>query len=74
MCVWEGGDGWFLGKQPTMVQRFQKHVAASQGQYYVTGKLTDAVYAEDCTFTDPTTNVSCGAVHLHYIPFSRAVT
>lgn len=31
--------------------------AASQGQYYVTGKLTDAVYAEDCIFKDPTTNV-----------------
>lgn len=27
------------------------------GQYYVTGKLTKSIYADDCVFTDPTVNV-----------------
>ena len=28
-----------------------------QGQYYITGHLTQGVFASDCSFKDPTTNV-----------------
>ena len=39
----------------------------SQGQYYITGQLTQSIFAEDCEFIDPTTNVRNPAV------YSRAV-
>ncbi|KAK9864883.1 hypothetical protein WJX84_003686 [Apatococcus fuscideae] len=28
-----------------------------EGQYYITGRLTQDIFAPDCTFKDPTTNV-----------------
>ena len=35
----------------------------SQGQYYITGRLTQGIFADDCEFTDPTTNVKSPAVY-----------
>jgi hypothetical protein len=28
-----------------------------EGQYYITGHLTKSIFASDCSFKDPTTNV-----------------
>ncbi|KAK9810415.1 hypothetical protein WJX72_010329 [[Myrmecia] bisecta] len=48
------------GKQRNLpIQQLKRVVAEdfSKRQYYITGKLTPAIYANDCTFKDPTTNV-----------------
>ena len=29
----------------------------SDGQYYITGKLDQTIFSDDCEFIDPTTNV-----------------
>lgn len=29
----------------------------SEGQYYITGRLDQSIFADDCEFIDPTTNV-----------------
>lgn len=39
------------------------------GQYYITGHLTTGVFASDCSFKDPTTNVKVGRTleqHAHH--------
>ena len=35
----------------------------SQGQYYITGRLTAGIFADDCAFIDPTTDVKSPAVY-----------
>ena len=35
----------------------------SQGQYYITGRLTQGIFADDCEFIDPTTNVKSPAIY-----------
>ena len=34
-----------------------------EGQYYITGHLTKGIFASDCSFKDPTTNVKGGQHH-----------
>ena len=29
----------------------------SEGQYYITGQIDASIFADDCAFIDPTTNV-----------------
>lgn len=41
----------------SILTQLHVHLASPLSQYYVTGKLTKSLYAPDCRFKDPTTDV-----------------